>query len=119
MATVTFQGQVVTVADLSCATVRPALTTAMNWQGYTATSCSANPVAVGTGITFVNQYGTPYTQNITAATFSGSTSTTCTSDTPFDYPYAVGMWSLAFCSVIGLYLISLKVSTVISLLRGR
>jgi hypothetical protein len=125
MATVTYQNQVVTVANLSCATVRPALTNAMNWSGYTAISCSADPVVVGTSVTFTNQYGTPYTQSITAVTGSittgtGTTSTTCTADTtPFDYTYASGIWALAFTSVITLYVVSLQIGTVLNLIRGR
>ena len=121
MATVTFQSQVVNVADLSCATVRPALTTAMNWSGYTATSCSASPVVAGTSVTFTNQYGTLYSQPITAisgaSTSTGSTS--CPADAPFDYTYASGIWSLAFTSVLMFYFISLKVSIILSFLRGR
>jgi hypothetical protein len=120
MATVTYQNQVVTVADLSCATVRPALTTAMNWSGYTATSCSASPVVAGTSVTFTNQYGSPYTQSITAVSGTSTTGTTsCPADAPFDYTYASGIWSLAFTSVLMFYFISLKVSIILSFLRGR
>jgi hypothetical protein len=123
MATVTYQNQVVTVADLSCATVRPALTTAMNWSGYTATSCSATPVIAGTAVTFTNQYGTPYTQSITAvsgaSTSTGTGTTSCPVDTPFDYTYASGIWALAFTSVITLYVVSLHIGTVLNLIRGR
>lgn len=127
MATVTYQNQVVTVADLSCNTVRPALTTAMNWTGYTATSCSATPVVAGTSVTFTNQYGSPYTQSITAVTVgtttgtgTGTTTSTCTVDnTPFDYTYASGIWALAFTSVITLYVVSLHIGTVLKLIRGR
>jgi hypothetical protein len=120
MATLTFQGVTVTVADFQCATVRPALTTAMNWQGWTATACSANPVIVGTQITFTNTLGVPYSQPITAFT-TGSTSTgstTLTANEPFDYQYASGIWALAFTSVLGLYLLALKIGIVLKLIRG-
>ena len=104
-----------------------ALTTAMNWSGYTATSCSATPVVSGTTVTFTNQYGTPYTQSISAVsggsttgTGTGTTTSTCTADTtPFDYTYASGIWALAFTSVITLYVVSLHIGTVLKLIRGR
>jgi hypothetical protein len=120
MATLTFQGVTVTVADFQCATVRPALTTAMNWQGWAATACSANPVIVGTNITFSNAAGAPYTQAITAVSASSTStgSTTSTANEPFDYQYASGIWALAFTSVLGLYLLALKVGTVLKLIRG-
>jgi hypothetical protein len=120
MSTVTFQGLTVNVTDFQCATVRPVLTTAMNWQGWTATACSANPVIVGTNITFSNAAGAPYTQAITAvSTSSISTgSTTSTANEPFDYQYASGIWALGFTSVLGLYLLALKVGTVLKLIRG-
>jgi hypothetical protein len=120
MSTLTFQGVTVTVADFQCATVRPALTTAMNWQGWTATSCSVTPVIVGTNITFTNAAGAPYTQAITAVS-AGSTNTGSTgtpASEPFDYQYASGIWALGFTSVLGLYLLALKVGTVLKLIRG-
>jgi hypothetical protein len=123
MSTVTFQSTTVTVADLQCATVLPALTSAMNWVGYTASSCSANPVAAGTSVTFTNQYGTPYSQPITAVTSTSTTPSTpaasCPADTPFDYAYASGIWALAFTSVITLYVVSLHIGAVLNLIRGR
>jgi hypothetical protein len=123
MSTVTFQSVTVTVADLQCATVLPALTSAMNWVGYTARSCSANPVGAGTQVTFLNQYGTPYSQPITAVTSATTTPSTpasaCPVDTPFDYAYASGIWALAFTSVITLYVVSLHIGAVLNLIRGR
>jgi hypothetical protein len=121
MSTVTFQGVTVTVINLQCSTVRPALTTAMNWQGWTASACSANPVIVGTNITFTNTAGVPYTQAITAVdtgSSNGGGSTTTTVNEPFDYQYASGIWALGFTSVLGLYLLALKVGTVLKLIRG-
>lgn len=38
-------------------------------------------------------------------------------DAPFDYTLAAGFWSLAFCTVVGLYLVSHSVGTVLGFIR--
>lgn len=37
----------------------------------------------------------------------------------FDYAYASAIWSLAFTTVVGLYLVSKNVGLVLALIRGR
>jgi len=36
---------------------------------------------------------------------------------PFNYAYAAGVWSLAFCSVVGLYFVSHSIGLVLGLIR--
>ena len=36
---------------------------------------------------------------------------------PFDYAYAAGLWSLAFCSVVGLYFCSHGIGLVLGMIR--
>lgn len=36
---------------------------------------------------------------------------------PFDYAFASGVWSLAFCSVVGLYFVSHSIGLVLGLIR--
>ena len=125
MATVTYQSVTTTVADLQCVTVLPALTSAMNWSGWAATSCSASPVQVGTSVTFTNAGGTPYSQLITAvssasaSTSASTAASACAAELPFDYAYASGIWGLAFTSVLILYVVSLHVGAILNLIRGR
>jgi len=46
-------GKTFTVAGLSCATVGPAASAALNIAGYTIGSCSSDPVAIGTNLNWV------------------------------------------------------------------
>jgi hypothetical protein len=121
LASVTFYGQTITTTDLSCTSVKPAVTSALNWQGWTATSCSTDPVAVNTIITFTYQVnGATWTNPITAVVdnppSTTTTSQTCTPE-PFDYAYAAQVWALAFSVTVGLYLIALKVGTVLRVFK--
>jgi hypothetical protein len=114
MASVTFNGQTVTATTLSCANVKPVLTTALNWASWSATSCSADPVAAGTIMTFTfAPNGSTWSGAISAVVDNPSVG----ANTPFNYTYASGIWALAFTTVVALYLISLKVSLVLNFIR--
>lgn len=119
MASVTFYGQTIATTDLTCTSVKPAVTSALNWQGWSATSCSTDPVAVNTIITFTYQVnGATWTNPITAVVDNppSTTSQTCTPE-PFDYAYAAQVWALAFSVTVGLYLIALKVGTILRVFK--
>jgi hypothetical protein len=48
-----------------------------------------------------------------------NTTTTVIGTQPFDYAYASSIWSLAFTSVVGLYLVSKNVGLILALIKGR
>ena len=62
--------------------------------------------------------GSDYANAIALAKASVS-SGSATSNTPFDYTYAAGIWSLAFTVVVGLYLVARSAGTVLNFIRGR
>lgn len=120
MASVTFYGQTVSVPDLSCTSVKPAVTTALNWSGWSATSCGTDPVAVNTSITFTfSGNGATWQSPITAVVDNPPAATTaqiCMPE-PFDYAYAAELWASAFSVTVGLYLIAFKVGMILRVFR--
>lgn len=122
MATVTFNNTTVAVTDLTCSSVKPAVTAALAWgSGWSATSCTSDPVQANTIITFTS--GTSTWQGVITAVVNNPVSSTtaispsCTPES-FDYTYAAQVWAAAFCVTVGLYLVALKVGTILRFFRG-
>ena len=121
MTTITFSDKTITTSDASCTTVKPAIAGASGLSGYVGYSCSSDPVVTGSTVTLLNYYGSPpyvsYTlQSVSTTSTSGNTSSA--TDT-FDYGYASSVWSVAFTSVVGLYLLSKNAGLILALIRGR
>lgn len=117
MATVVLNARTYTLPDLSCTSVKAAFSDP-SYSGYTAQSCSTDPVAVGTTVSIRNVYASPPYVNLTVSSAS-SAATTPTAPEAFDYAYASAIWSLAFTSVVGLYLVAKNVGLILALIRGR
>jgi hypothetical protein len=118
MASVVVNARTHITTDLSCAALQ-AVFSDPAYPGYTLTACSVSPLAQGVTLTFRNLYASPpyVYQTVTSVSSSGSSNT----NTPeqFDYTYASAIWSLAFTTVVGLYLVSKNVGLILALIRGR
>ena len=117
MASITVNGRNYTMGDLSCASLQ-AVFSDPSYPGYTVTACSASPLTQGATLTLRNIYASPPYVYPTVTSVSSSSGSTSTTD-QFDYSYASAIWSLAFCSVVGLYLLSKNVGVILALIRGR
>jgi hypothetical protein len=99
------------------------------WGDYSPSGCSASPVSAGTVLTFSNTTGQSFTgtvaavvNNVTGSSVTCSQACTITlvsavDQVPFDYAYAGAIWSMAFCFVLGLYLISKKAGLILDFIR--
>jgi hypothetical protein len=56
---------------------------------------------------------------LAASSVSVSSSTGGTTTDTFDYAYASGVWSIAFTSVVGLYLVAKNAGVILALIKGR
>ncbi len=130
MASVTIWDRTITTADLSCSAVGPAVLASFGWGGWSSSGCSASPVSAGTVLTFTNNTsgqsfnGTvaSVVSNVTGSSVNCSQACTITlvsavDQVPFDYAYAGAIWSMAFCFVLGLYLISKKAGLILDFIR--
>lgn len=117
MASITVNGRIYTTADLSCSSLQ-AVFSDPAYPGYTLTACSVSPLAQGSTLTLRNLYSSPpyVYPPVTAVTSASSDSTGADQ---FDYSYAGAIWSLAFCSVVGLYLVAKNVGLILALIKGR
>lgn len=131
MASVTIGSRTITTADLSCSSVGPAVLVSfgLGEGGWSFSGCSASSVSAGTVLTFSQTSGYSYSvpveavvDNATGSTVTCSQACTITlvsavDKVPFDYPYAGAIWSMAFCFVLGLYLISKKAGLILDFIR--
>ncbi len=104
-----------TVGGATCDAVRASLSYSF-FPMYTVQSCSTDPVAAATVITLKPSSGSAFNLTVSSIT---ATSPVATASATFDTATASGLWGFAFCSVVGLYLFSLKVATMLRLIRGR
>lgn len=107
------------LTDSSCSAVKAA--SQSYGYGFTVTACSVDPVVVGATLTwFSSSFGSAtWTVATITATPPASTSSGSCVAPPIDYAYAGQVWSLAFSSVIFLWLFSTQIGVVLGFIRGR
>ena len=104
------------VASNSCADVLTALVAEGALGGlnkaYVPVGCSVHPV-VPTTLIFWRSVDSK-------AVITSWTVTGISANDPFnfDYAYASGLWMMAFCFVLGLYLVAKKAGIILSFIRG-
>jgi hypothetical protein len=118
MASLVLNGRTYVLGDLSCTSLKSAFSDPA-YPGYSAISCSADPIVNGSTITTRNIYASPPYVYLAASNVSVSSSTGGTTTDTFDYAYASGVWSIAFTSVVGLYLVAKNAGVILALIKGR
>jgi len=103
------------VSGATCDAVRASLSYTY-FPMFTAKSCSTDPVAAGTSLVMQASGGSTFTLNVSAIT---ATSPVTSTSSTFDSSTASGVWGLAFTSVVGVYLLGIKVGALLRLMRGR
>lgn len=119
MASVVVNARTHITTDLSCAALQ-AVFSDPAYPGYTLTACSVSPLVQGVTLTFRNLYASPpYVYQTVTSVSSSSSSSSTNAVEQFDYAYASAVWSMAFCSVVGLYLVAKNVGLILALIKGR
>lgn len=118
MASLVLNGRTYVLADLTCTSLKNAFSDPA-YSGYSAISCSSDPIVTGSTLTIRNIYASPPYVYLTASSVSASSSPGGTSTDTFDYAYASGVWAIAFTSVVGLYLVAKNAGVILALIKGR